>query len=93
MILDNRSIHKSRAVKEALKRMEGIELKYLPTNAPWLNPMETIFTFLQRACIAGTKFKSIEEIRSFFKRKNREGVRVNHLFWSKISTPVLVGCN
>ena len=96
MILDNRSIHKSQAVKEALEKIEGVELKYLPTNAPWLNPIEAIFSSLHRACIAGMKFERVKEIRgkirSFFKRKNEEGVRVNHQFWSKILPPVLVEC-
>ena len=94
IILDNRGIHKSRKVKEALKGMEGVDLKYLPTNAPWLNLVETIFSSLQRGCIAGMKFREVKEIKSkvkgFFCRKNKEGLRINHQFWSKLLTPVLV---
>lgn len=96
MILDNRSIHKSWAVKGALEKIERLELRYLPTNAPWLNPVESIFSSLQRECIAGMRFERIGEIRSrvkgFFKRKNREGIKVNHRFWSKTSPPVLIEC-
>jgi len=97
VILDNRSIHKSREVREAVMKMEGVELRYLPVNAPWLNPIESFFSSLQRGCIAGVEFSTVKEIRGrirgFFKRRHKEGVRIDHQFWLKFPSPVLVGCS
>lgn len=95
-IQDNRSIHKAKSVWEALERLGGVELMFLPTNAAWLNPLESIFSALQRGCLSGVRFTSVEEIRGrvkgFFKRKNKKGVKINHRFWPKIPSPVLAGC-
>lgn len=52
MILDNYSIHKSRAVQEWLARHPRVKLYFLPCYKPQLNPVEKIWWLLKAAVTA-----------------------------------------
>ena len=47
VILDNWSIHQHADVQEALSRLPRLELVWLPTYAPWLNPIEKLWRWLR----------------------------------------------
>ena len=48
VVLDNWSIHRHEEVQEALKRLPRLELLWLPTYAPWLNPIEKFWRWLRQ---------------------------------------------
>jgi transposase len=41
-----------------------IRLVYLPKNSSWLNQIEIFFGLLQRKCLHGSNFKSVDELES-----------------------------
>ena len=47
VILDNWSIHRHEEVQQALQRLPRLELIWLPTYAPWLNPIEKLWRWLR----------------------------------------------
>lgn len=47
VILDNWSIHRHEDVQEALRQLPRLELVWLPTYAPWLNPIEKLWRWLR----------------------------------------------
>jgi hypothetical protein len=47
VVLDNWSIHTHPDVLEALKQFPRIELVWLPTYSPWLNPIEKLWRWLK----------------------------------------------
>ena len=50
-VQDNWSIHTHEDVLEALKRWPRIEPVWLPTYAPWLNPIEKLWRWLRQAVL------------------------------------------
>lgn len=65
LILDNVSYHKSKYIKEFVKKQEGIQLKYLPTYAPEYNPVELVWKFAKAAIRKGEiPYKNLQELLS-----------------------------
>ena len=58
LILDNWSVHRSKAFKEFVEKDGKIELVYLPKNTPWLNKIEQIFSAVERDVIKNSNFKN-----------------------------------
>ena len=48
VVLDNWSIHRHAQVQEALEALPRLELVWLPTYAPWLNPIEKLWRWLRQ---------------------------------------------
>ena len=48
VVLDNWSIHRHPDVQEALESLPRLELVWLPTYAPWLNPIEKLWRWLRQ---------------------------------------------
>ena len=48
VVLDNWSIHRHADVLEALKALPRLELVWLPTYAPWLNPIEKFWRWVRQ---------------------------------------------
>ena len=67
MILDNGSIHKSKKIKEFLKKNEEIKLFFLPPYSPEYNPIERFWNWMKKkvyGCKSFTKIESlIQQIR------------------------------
>ncbi|MCS4541199.1 MAG: IS630 family transposase [Euryarchaeota archaeon] len=68
LILDNWSVHRSKAFKEFVEKDGKIELVYLPTNTPWLNRIEQFFSALQRDVINNSNYKSKKELEEAIAR-------------------------
>ena len=47
IVLDNWPVHRSPAVQAAVAAMGRVELLFLPTYAPWLNPIEKLWALLK----------------------------------------------
>ncbi|MFP6646049.1 MAG: transposase [Candidatus Latescibacterota bacterium] len=70
IILDNWSPHKkSEVVRWA--RVHNISLVYSPTNASWLNPIESIFSGIQRFVFSNSDFADHQEIALAIHKYNR----------------------
>ena len=64
MILDNASYHKSKAVREYVESRGGdVELEFLPSYTPQLNPVETVWRDLKRR-LACRFFRSLDELKA-----------------------------
>ena len=64
MVLDNASYHKSKAVREYVESTGGdVELEFLPSYTPQLNPVETVWRDLKRR-LAGRFFRSLDELKA-----------------------------
>ena len=64
MVLDNASYHKSKAVREYVESAGGdVELEFLPSYTPQLNPVETVWRDLKKR-LAGRFFRSLDELRA-----------------------------
>lgn len=48
VVLDNWSIHRHPDVQEVLQSLPRLELVWLPTYAPWLNPIEKLWRWLRQ---------------------------------------------
>lgn len=48
VVLDNWSIHRHAEVQAALESLPRLELVWLPTYAPWLNPIEKLWRWLRQ---------------------------------------------
>lgn len=73
LVLDNFSIHYSRAVRQYLSRHERkFEFHFLPTYSPWLNPQETVWRQMKRAVCHNHFHGSIENlskaVHKYFRR-------------------------
>ena len=65
VVQDNWSIHKHPDVLEALSELPQIEPVWLPTYAPWLNPIEKLWRWLRQDVLKTHQFGSQgEELRS-----------------------------
>ena len=63
MVLDNASYHKSKAVSEYVESTGGdVELEFLPSYTPQLNPVETVWRYLKKRLV-GRFFRSLDELR------------------------------
>jgi transposase len=51
VIQDNWSIHSHQEVLEAVARLPRVQLVWLPTYAPWLNPIEKLWRWLRQAVL------------------------------------------
>ena len=73
IILDNWSPHKKREVVR-WARSHNVSLVYSPTNASWLNPIECIFSGVQRFVFSNSDFADHKEIslalRKYTRRRN-----------------------
>lgn len=47
IVLDNWSVHSTPELFEALEKMPNIQLLFLPTYSPWLNPIEKLWGWLK----------------------------------------------
>ena len=56
VVQDNWSIHRHHDVLEALETMPRIEPVWLPTYAPWLNPIEKLWRWLKQSVITMHRF-------------------------------------
>ena len=62
IILDNFSSHKAKDAKKTAEEL-GLELVYLPTNSPHLNPIERrLFANMQKEAINGSNFEDVQEV-------------------------------
>jgi transposase len=48
VVLDNWSIHQHPDVQEALQALPRLDLVWLPTYAPWLNPIEKLWRWVRQ---------------------------------------------
>ena len=63
MILDNWSVHKTKAFRQSAKEL-NIELHSIPTSAPYYNKIEqAFFGVMQRELLNGSNFENIEELK------------------------------
>ena len=51
MIVDGAPQHKAQIVKEAVKDLDGLELKFLPPGCPDLNAIEELWRQIKRAVL------------------------------------------
>lgn len=79
LILDNHSVHKSRATQQYLQtRPNRFELVFTPTHGSWLNLVECFFSKMTRTFLRGLRVTSREELRErleqYFEEINRDPV-------------------
>ena len=70
IILDNWSPHKKHEVVR-WARAHNVSLVYSPTNASWLNPVESIFSGVQRFVFSNSDFADHSEISLALRRYSR----------------------
>jgi len=68
IILDNATIHKSRKVKNYLKRHSNIHLFYLPPYSPEYNPVELFWKWIKPKVYGFSAVGGIEEVVSRFRK-------------------------
>jgi len=68
IILDNASIHKSKKVKNHLKRHPNIHLFYLPTYSPEYNPVELFWKWIKPKIYGFSTIGGIAEVISRFRK-------------------------
>jgi transposase len=68
IILDNASIHKSKKVKQYLKRHKNIHLFYLPTYSPEYNPVELFWKWIKPKVYGFPALGGIQELISRFRK-------------------------
>jgi len=68
IILDNASIHKSKKVKQYLKRHKNIHLFYLPTYSPEYNPVELFWKWIKPKVYGFSALGGIQELISRFRK-------------------------
>jgi transposase len=62
LILDNATIHKSRAVKQFVNQHDWIELEHLAPYSPEYNPIERFWKWLKAKVYGATAFRTIAEV-------------------------------
>ena len=73
LITDNYSVHKSRKLRDWLKaHSKGIEVFYLPTYSPDLNPDEYLNRHLKSIIFKRERPDTLESLRKLTERKLRE---------------------
>ena len=63
LILDNSSTHKTKAVRDWLKKHPKFHLHFTPTSASWLNAVEGWFSQLERRAIHRGVFTSVADLK------------------------------
>jgi transposase len=64
LILDNATIHKSRAVKRFLRQHDWVTLEHLAPYSPEYNPIERFWRWLKAQVYGATAFDTIDEVIS-----------------------------
>lgn len=76
LVLDNYATHKTPAVKRWLQRRPRFHLHFTPTNASWLNMVESFFSVLSRRWLKRSTHRSTlaleKDIRSYLETVNEE---------------------
>lgn len=90
VIADNYSVHKSKAVKEFLEAYsDRLEMYYLPTYSPDLNPDEFLNRHLKSIIFKRERPKGLSSLRKLTERKLREIQADKNLVKSYFDTPTL----
>ena len=63
IVLDNLSVHKTKAVQEFLAENPKVRFHFTPTYSSWLNQVEIWFGLLTRKALRGLSSKSTVELR------------------------------
>lgn len=62
LVLDNYPVHHSKKVKERLKKSGRIQIKFLPTYSPDLNPIEWLWGYVRKKYLNNRQCKTREEL-------------------------------
>lgn len=94
VVIDNLSVHKSKAVKDWLAAHPRFIFHYTPVHCSWLNQVEQWFSILQRKLLRHPNFADLtalaQALRDFVRRWNRFAHPFN---WTTRSiTKVMAGC-
>ena len=91
MIVDNASSHKSKRVKDFLKRNKDVKIYYLPPYSPEYNPVEIIWRMLKATVVGARHIENgIQEILTRVRKLTRkwslgiQALNVSPGIWSKI---------
>lgn len=70
LVCDNYSVHKTQAVRDFVKEhADRLQLVFLPTYSPWLNPIELFWRHLKKRVLANRFFETIAaQMRELWKR-------------------------
>lgn len=68
LILDNSSIHRSKAVRHFIGKHTWVKLFFLPPYSPEFNPIERFWGWLKRKIYACRAFKSTDQIISCLRK-------------------------
>ena len=73
VIVDNATLHKSRKVKEFLKRNKDVKIYYLPPYSPEYNPVEIIWKIIKTAVLGARQVENgMNEVLSRIRRLTRK---------------------
>lgn len=76
VILDNLSVHKTKAVQEFLRERPNVHLHFTPTYSSWLNQVELWFSKIERDLIHRGVFTSVPDlarrIMTYIRRYNED---------------------
>src|SRR5690606_35274168 len=81
IVLDNLSVHKTKAVQEFLNAHPKVRFHFTPTYSSWLNQVELWFAKIQRDLLARGIFTSVADLA----RKIRKYIRA----YAKVAKPFL----
>lgn len=71
LLMDNSGMHKGHKLQAFLAEHPYLFIIWLPTHAPWLNPIERTFLIFKKRCLASRNFSSLEELE-----------KTIHAFWA-----------
>ena len=79
LVLDNSSTHKTKEVRDWLKRRKRFKTHFTPTSGSFMNAVESWFATLKRRALQRNGFKGVnalkKEIRRFIEVHNRESAK------------------
>jgi transposase len=91
VIVDNATLHKSRKVKDFLKRNNDVKIYYLPPYSPEYNPVEIVWKIIKTVVLGARQIENgMKEVLSRIRKLTRKwslGVRslnVGPGIWQKI---------
>ena len=91
VILDNSSTHKTEAIQQFLKRNPRFHFHFTPTNASWMNAVESWFSQIERRSLYRGVFTSVAELRRELRRyvqvHNQESAKP--FVWTKSAKTIL----
>ena len=67
ILMDNNGMHKGHKLQAFLAEHPYLFIIWLPTHAPWLNPIERTFLMFKKRCLASRNFSSLEELEKTIK--------------------------